>query len=141
MAERTPADDAAAPGAPAFATLAPGAGFRTTAPDGAAVEVLLALRGGSMARFTLAPGQVTDPVTHRTVEEIWLVLAGRGEIVRRQGARHERTALVPGTCVSIPLGTAFRFRAAPDAGLEIVCVTMPPWPGPDEAVPVPDLEA
>lgn len=136
MAERAPGDDA-----PAFATLAPGAGVRTTAPDGAAVEVLLALRGGSMARFTLAPGEVTAPVTHRTVEEIWLVLAGRGEIVRRQGARHERTPLVPGTCVTIPLGTAFRFRAAADAGLEIVCVTMPPWPGPDEAVAVPDLEA
>lgn len=141
MAERAQAGDPARAGSGPFATLAPGAGFRTTAPDGAAVEVLLALRGGSMARFTLAPGEITDAVTHRTVEEIWLVLAGRGEIVRRQDDRHERTALLPGTCVTIPLGTAFRFRAAPDSTLEIVCVTMPPWPGPDEAVAVPDLEA
>lgn len=130
---------AASPG-DSFATLAPGAGFRTTAPDGAAVEVLLATRGGSMARFTLTPGQVTDPVIHRSVEEIWLVTAGRGEIVRRQAGRTERTALVPGLALTIPHGTAFRFRAAPDAGLEIVAITMPPWPGPDEAIPVPDLE-
>lgn len=130
---------AAPPGDP-FATLAPGAGFRTTAPDGAAVEVLLATRGGSMARFTLIPGQATDPVIHRSVEEIWLVTAGRGEIVRRQAGRTERTALVPGLSLTIPHGTAFRFRAAPDAGLEILAITMPPWPGPDEAIPVPDLE-
>ncbi len=130
---------AAPPGDP-FATLAPGAGFRATAPDGAAVEVLLATRGGSMARFTLTPGQVTDPVIHRSVEEIWLVTAGRGEIVRRQAGRTERTALVPGLCLTIPHGTAFRFRAAPNAGLEIVAITMPPWPGPDEAIPVPGLE-
>jgi mannose-6-phosphate isomerase-like protein (cupin superfamily) len=35
--------------------------------------------------------------------------------------------------VTIPLGTHFQFRADPDAPLAFVAVTMPPWPGADEA--------
>jgi mannose-6-phosphate isomerase-like protein (cupin superfamily) len=34
--------------------------------------------------------------------------------------------------VSIPVGTAFQFRAS-DMALESVAVTMPPWPGDGEA--------
>jgi hypothetical protein len=37
-----------------------------TAPDGARVRVLLALRAGSMAQFELEPGQVSTAVRHRT---------------------------------------------------------------------------
>jgi hypothetical protein len=37
-----------------------------TAPDGARVRVLLALRGSSMALFELEPGQVSTAVRHRT---------------------------------------------------------------------------
>ena len=40
------------------------------APDGGDVRVLLALRGGSMAHFTLAAGETSRAVAHRTVEEI-----------------------------------------------------------------------
>ena len=64
------------------------------------------------------------------------MLSGRGEIWRRQGAREEVVALEPGVCVSIPLGTDFQFRAAPDAGVAVIAITMPPWPGASEAVPV-----
>jgi len=31
-----------------------------------------------------------------------------------------------------------QFRAGADAGLRFLCYTSPPWPGEDEAVPVPD---
>lgn len=106
------------------------------APDGSDVRVLLGLAGGGMAHFSLAPGQVAQAVTHRTVEEIWYVVSGRGEMWRCQGAREEFVALRPGTCLTIPLGTWFQFRAAPDEGLAAVAITMPPWPGPDEAVAV-----
>ena len=107
------------------------------APDGSDVRVLLGLRGGGMAHFALARGQVARSVTHRTVEEIWFVVAGRGEMWRRQGGREEVVALEPGVCLTIPLGTVFQFRAAADEGLTAVAVTMPPWPGEDEAVPAP----
>lgn len=119
-----------------FATLPLPAQPTVTAPDGSDVRVLLALGGGSMAHFSLAAGQVSMAVTHRTVEELWYVLSGRGEMWRCQEAREEIVPLVPGVCLSMPLGTHFQFRAAADEGLCAVAITMPPWPGADEAVPV-----
>ena len=104
------------------------------APDGSDVRVLPGLAGGSMAHFSLAAGRVAKAVTHRTVEEIWFVVAGRGEMWRKQGGREEIVALEPGVSLTIPLGTHFQFRAAPDASLAAVAITMPPWPGEGEAV-------
>ena len=119
-----------------FTTLALADAPVVTAPDGSAVRLLAGLAGGGMATFRLEAGQVAAAVIHRTVEEIWFVTAGRGDLWRRQGDREEVTALEPGLCLTIPVGTAFQFRAADDEGVTIVAVTMPPWPGPDEAVPV-----
>jgi mannose-6-phosphate isomerase-like protein (cupin superfamily) len=106
------------------------------APDGSDVRVLLALSGGGMAEFELAAGQVAAAVTHRTVEEIWYVLSGRGEMWRRQGSHEQVIALEPGVCLTIPLGVHFQFRALGDGPLRVLGVTMPPWPGGDEAIPV-----
>ena len=103
------------------------------APDGSDVRVLLHLAGGSMAHFELAPHQTSTAVTHRTVEEIWLVLSGRGEMWRRQGDREEVVSLEPGVCLTIPRNTHFQFRALGDGPLAAVGVTMPPWPGEGEA--------
>jgi mannose-6-phosphate isomerase-like protein (cupin superfamily) len=104
------------------------------APDGADVRVLLRLAGGSVAHFELGQGRISRAVTHRTVEEIWYVLSGRGEMWRRQGDRESVVALETGVCLTIPLGTHFQFRSFGPAPLAAVAVTMPPWPGPDEAV-------
>ena len=106
------------------------------APDGSSVRVLLGLAGGGMAVFELAAGQTSTAVAHRTVDEIWLFLAGRGEIWRRQGLREEVTPVESGVCVTIPVGTHFQFRALGSEPLRAVGVTMPPWPGVDEAVRV-----
>lgn len=106
------------------------------APDGSEVRVLLGLAGGGMSHFQLAAGQVAQAVTHRTVEEIWYVLAGQGEMWRRQGEREEIVSLHPGRCLTLPLGTHFQFRASPTQGVAAVAVTLPPWPGHDEAVVV-----
>ena len=125
-----------APAERGFATLAVAQAPVVTAPDGASVQVLLSLPGGSMATFTLQPGQVSAAVTHRSVEELWYVLAGRGRMWRRDAAREEIVALEPGLCLSVPLGTAFQFRCDGDAPLVAVAVTMPPWPGEGEAVAV-----
>lgn len=104
------------------------------APDGSDVRVLLSLRGGSMAHFTLAPGQTSRAVTHRTVEEIWFFLSGRGEMWRKQGEHEEIVPVEPGVCLTIPLGTRFQFRSLGEEPLTAVAVTMPPWPGEGEAV-------
>ena len=42
------------------------------------MQLLPALKGGSLAHFELPAGAVSHAVTHRTVEEIWYVVAGRG---------------------------------------------------------------
>ena len=105
-----------------------------TAPDGSRVRVLLSLRGGSMAHFELPPGEVSAAVEHRSVGEIWYVLSGRGEMWRGQDGREEITAIGAGMCLTIPLGTRFQFRTFGSEPLTAVAVTMPPWPGPDEAV-------
>jgi len=105
------------------------------APDGSDVRVLLGLAGGGMAHFTLAAGAVSRAVVHRSVEEIWFVLSGRGQMWRRQGEREAIVALAPGVCVTIPVGTRFQFRADAAGALAVVGITMPPWPGADEAMP------
>ncbi len=104
------------------------------APDGSEVRVLVALGGGSMAHFTLAAGQCSIAVRHRTVEELWYVVEGSGEMWRRNGDDERTTELRAGVSLTIPVGTAFQFRASAGSPLRIVGVTMPPWPGDGEAI-------
>jgi len=111
-----------------------GIGRDAVAPDGSDVRLLLELRGGGMAHFSLAPGAVSVPVHHRTVEEIWYVVAGRGEMWRKDEDREELLPLESGTCLTVPLGTHFQFRTVGAEPLEVVAVTMPRWPGDGEAV-------
>ena len=106
------------------------------APDGSEVRLLAALAGGSMAHFTLPPGAVSKAVAHRTVEELWFIVSGHGRMWRKAGGREEVTELAPGLSLSIPLGARFQFRCDGDAPLRAVGVTMPPWPGMDEAYQV-----
>ena len=108
------------------------------APDGSEVRVLLSLdKLGGTAHFKLKPGQIAKAVEHKTVHEIWYVLKGRGKIWRSVKGKASTDALKPGVCVTLPLGTQFQFRAATGSSLEILGVTMPPWPNtPDEATVV-----
>lgn len=119
-----------------FQTLSRDQAPQIRAPDGSSVTVLLATGRGSMACFRLAAGEVSQAVVHRSVEELWFVTAGGGRMWRADAEGEAVTELQPGTCLSLPVGTRFQFRAADDAPLEAVAVTMPPWPGPDEAVAV-----
>ncbi len=103
------------------------------APDGSDVRVLLRLSGGSMAHYELAAGQTSLAVTNQTVEEIWFFLGGQGQMWRGTEEREEIVDVAAGVCVTIPLGTRFQFRALGDGPLTAVGVTIPPWPGQDEA--------
>ena len=108
----------------------------TLAPDGSEARVLLRLAGGSMAHFQLAAGRVSTAVTHRTVEEIWFIVSGKGLMWRKLGEQEETVDLEPGLCLTIPLGTHFQFRASQSESLAAIVMTLPPWPGDDEAVAV-----
>jgi mannose-6-phosphate isomerase-like protein (cupin superfamily) len=109
------------------------------APDGSEVRLLIASERGSMAHFRLAAGAVSKAVRHRTVEELWYFVGGQGEMWRCDGRGEEVVPVVTGVSISIPVGTTFQFRATGDSLLEAVAVTMPPWPGTDEAEPAEGL--
>jgi mannose-6-phosphate isomerase-like protein (cupin superfamily) len=101
------------------------------APDGSDVRILLRLDGGSMAHFELAAGRTSIAVAHRTVEEIWYIVGGGGEMWRRDAGGESITALEAGVCLTIPLGVSFQFRSLGPGPLTAVAITMPPWPNTD----------
>jgi mannose-6-phosphate isomerase-like protein (cupin superfamily) len=103
------------------------------APDGSAVRILERASRGSMAHFELAAGSTSLAVRHRTVEELWYFVSGRGEMWLSTDGVVE---VGPGVSLAIPVGTAFQFRALGGEPLRAVGTTMPPWPGEDEAIVV-----
>ena len=106
------------------------------APDGSNVRILLGLKGGGLAHFELDSGETSIAVSHRTVEEIWYVLSGRGEMWRKQGERELIVPIDSGVSFTLPVGTQFQFRVLGDQALAAIGVTMPPWPGQNEAFEV-----
>ena len=116
------------------------------APDGSQVRLLLTDTHGatrcSVVEVTVGAGEVSRPVRHRTVEEAWYILSGAGEVWRCPpgAAAHEVSPVkvAAGDALVIPRGWGFQFRAAAGSDMRFVCVTMPAWPGMDEAVEVPE---
>ncbi len=114
------------------------------APDGSEVRLLLHDGHGatrcSMVEVSIPPGAVSHAVRHRTVEEAWYVVSGAGEVWRcppdALPADIPPVSVTPGDALVIPVGWSFQFRAYPGGPLRFLCVTMPPWPGIDEAEPV-----
>lgn len=132
----------------------------TIAPDGSEIRLLAgtpqAATRASLCEVTLPPGQVSRPVWHQTVEEIWYVLEGAGDVWRcpppaGTGASGITAAtgsagappaplpdvapvrVSPGDALVIPTNWRFQFRASSAGPLRFLCYTSPPWPGPDEA--------
>ncbi len=115
-----------------------------TAPDGSEIRLLAAADQGStkssLVEVTLQPGQVTRPVRHRTVEEVWYVQEGTGKVWRCPPDTDSKTVpavdVSPGDSLVIPTGWSFQFSSGPDGPLRFLCHTTPPWPGEEEAVSV-----
>ncbi len=122
----------------AFETTQLGNDVDAIAPDGSEIRLLGARPGGTFAHCTLPVGATSLAVRHRTVEEIWYVLSGSGEVWRARDGHEEVTPVMAGTALTIPLGTHFQFRTMGDEPLRFVLTTMPPWPGEAEAVRVDD---
>jgi mannose-6-phosphate isomerase-like protein (cupin superfamily) len=116
-----------------FETLALTAAPLVKAPDGSDVRPLLSLAGGSLAHFELAAGKTSLAIVHLTVEEIWFVIGGRGEMWRKRAEQEEVVTLAPAVALTIPVGIEFQFRSFGGEPLAMVAITMPPWPGEGEA--------
>ena len=132
-------DDETSDVAASFATKQLGDAFDVVAPDGSEIRLLVGTAGCSMAHGTLTPGRVSLAIMHRTVEEVWYVTAGQGQVWRKQGDREAVVDVAAGSALTIPTGAHFQFRATGSAPLCFVMCTMPPWPGAHEAVRVPDF--
>ena len=108
------------------------------APDGSQIRELVAVERGSMVHCTLPPGSSSLAVAHATVEEVWYFIQGAGQVWRKREGAESVVCVEPGVAVSIERGTHFQFRNTGDEDLCFVIVTMPPWPGGEEARRVPD---
>ena len=102
-------------------------------PAGAEIRYLMGGTTGDMIHSTVPPGQVNRAAVHATVSEFWHVLAGEGQIWRRDSSGEQVTDLTPGVSIDIPVGTAFQYRCTGTDPLQFLCVTMPPWCGDEEA--------
>lgn len=105
----------------------------THSPAGAEVRFMVEGTGGGMIHCTLPPFQVNKAVIHATVNEIWYVLSGHGEIWRDNGIESSVTTLITGTSIDISPDTVFQYRSVSDEALRFICVTMPPWSSDTEA--------
>ena len=113
------------------------------APDGSEIRLLVDERHqatkASLVEVTLPAGQVSRPVWHQTVEEIWYVLEGQGQVWRCPPGDGPGPVppvpVTPGEALTIPTGWQFQFSADTAAPLRFLCFTCPPWPGEDEAQP------
>lgn len=108
-------------------------GKAVVAPDGSRIRELVAVAGGSMVHCLLPRGAVSIAVAHATVDEVWYCLAGKGQIWRRQAGAESEVDIEPGVALTIECGTSFQFRNTGDEDLRCIIVTMPPWPGAQEA--------
>ena len=114
----------------------------TLAPDGSEIRLLLgepeAATKASLCEVTLGAWEVSRPVWHRSVEELWYVIKGVGRVWRCPPDKDAATVMPvevgPGDALVIPTGWSFQF-AAGESALTFLCFTSPPWPGEDEAQP------
>lgn len=90
---------------------------------------------GMMVRRELAAGACTMAVRHRTVEQLWHITEGAGELWRSQDGESRFDILTAGDSVCIRPGVQFQVRAS-GARMRALVATTPRWPGAHEAVAV-----
>ncbi len=89
-----------------------------------------------MAHYSLPGYKISTPLSHKSVEEIWYIISGEGEMWLKSLDNEEVIPLSPGVCLTIHIGNHFQFRNLEKAPLCILISTMPSWLGPEEAVVV-----
>ena len=92
-----------------------------TTKDGSTIKEFHHTARQSLAEASLAPGQTTQRHYHRASEEIYVVLAGEGELEIDGETRH----VGPGDAALIPPGAWHQITAATD--LRFLCCCAPPY--------------
>ena len=99
------------------------------APDGSEIRLLAQAKGGGLAHVLLPVGETSKAVEHKTVEELWYFISGKGKVWRKYKNGDEEICKVrAGTSLVIPTGASFQFRNTGEEALHIVIATIPPWP-------------
>jgi len=86
-----------------------------------------------MVHCILPTGGVSMAVAHATVDELWYCLAGKGQMWRMREGTESVVDIEPSVALTIERGSHFQFRNTGDKDLRCVIVTIPPWPGAEEA--------
>jgi mannose-6-phosphate isomerase-like protein (cupin superfamily) len=95
--------------------------------DGSTIRVLVDRAAGgsanqSLAEAELSSGQETQRHYHARTEELYVILAGSGEM----DVEGERARVGPGDAVLIPAGAWHQIRAGED-GVRFLCCCAPPY--------------
>ncbi len=104
------------------------------APDGSKIKELVATDTASMVHCTLSPGSISQAVRHKSVEELWFIIQGSGQFWRKNANDSTIVKITEGTSLNIPKNVDFQFRNDGDIELVAIIVTIPPWPGNNEAI-------
>jgi mannose-6-phosphate isomerase-like protein (cupin superfamily) len=106
-------------------------------PEDHEVRVPLLKKGGLLVHCTLLPNNTSLAHYHKTIQEVWYFVQGKGQVWRKQGDVEQIVDVEPGTTLTIPTKAHFQFRnTSHDESLCFLVVTIPSWPGPQEAVRV-----
>jgi mannose-6-phosphate isomerase-like protein (cupin superfamily) len=107
--------------------------YDVIAPDGSEIRLLAVGKHGSMCYCSLPKDGLSKAVAHQKVEELWYFVRGKGQVWCKLGECEVVVDVEPGLSLSIPTGASFQFRSLGCDPLEFIIVTMPPWPGEQEA--------
>jgi mannose-6-phosphate isomerase-like protein (cupin superfamily) len=103
------------------------------APDGSEIYRLVDGTKGGLCQCILPAGATGKATSHKTVEELWFFLEGRGEVYRRGINDNKELPVGPGMSLVIPSATVFQFRNTGEVPLKFLIATMPVWPGEQES--------
>lgn len=115
--------------------------YTALAPDGSEIRELVSVKGGSMVHCKLPAGGVSMAVAHKTIEEVWYFIQGQGQVWRKLDDEEKVVDVEPGVALTIETGARFQFRNTGDDDLCFIIVSIPLWPGEQEATRVGDYWA
>jgi mannose-6-phosphate isomerase-like protein (cupin superfamily) len=107
-------------------------------PEDHEIRVPLLNTGGVLLQCTLPPAKTSCAVMHQTVQEVWYFIQGKGQVWRKLGDNEESVIDVKaGTVLTIPTKAHFQFRnMSKNEPLVFLIMTLPPWPGHQDAISV-----
>ncbi len=109
------------------------ANYNYLAPDSSEIRLLTEMDCGGLSHCLLPLGKTSIAVKHKTVNEIWYCISGEGEIWQSFNKVNKVMPFKVQDSFTIPVGNSFQFRNTGKVLLCILIVTMPKWPGADEA--------